>query len=143
MDSVLNKVPQPVVNSGKPGPLKAPGFTLAGKNTAAHVITHALKRHGVTHVFGQSIPSLLMLTCEELGIIQVGYRTENAGGYMGDGFSRISGKVCVVAAQNGPAATLLVAAMGEAMKASIPMVALVQDVNRALTDKNAFQEYDH
>lgn len=129
--------------SDKPGPLKAPGFKLAGKNTAAHVITHALKRHGVTHVFGQSIPSLLMLTCEELGIVQVGYRTENAGGYMGDGFSRISGKVCVVAAQNGPAATLLVAAMGEAMKASIPMVALVQDVNRAFTDKNAFQEYDH
>ncbi|HLT99012.1 MAG TPA: acetolactate synthase catalytic subunit [Burkholderiaceae bacterium] len=127
----------------KPGPLKAPGFRLAGKNTAAHVITRALIRHGVTHVFGQSIPSLLMLTCEELGITQVGYRTENAGGYMGDGFSRISGKVCVVAAQNGPAATLLVAAMGEAMKASIPMVALVQDVNRDLTDKNAFQEYDH
>lgn len=127
----------------RPGPLKSPGFKLAGKNTAAHAITRALIRHGVTHVFGQSIPSLLMLTCEELGITQVGYRTENAGGYMGDGFSRISGKVCVVAAQNGPAATLLVAAMGEAMKASTPMVALVQDVNRNLTDKNAFQEYDH
>jgi len=131
--------PQP----DKPGPLKAPGFRLAGQHTAAHAITRALLRHGVTHVFGQSIPSLLMLTCEEMGIVQVGYRTENAGGYMGDGFSRISGKVCVVAAQNGPAATLLVAAMGEAMKASTPMVALVQDVNRNLTDKNAFQEYDH
>lgn len=125
------------------GPLKSPGFKLTGKHTAAHAITRALQRHGVTHVFGQSIPSLLMLTCEELGIVQVGYRTENAGGYMGDGYSRISGKVCVVAAQNGPAATLLVAAMGEAMKASTPMVALVQDVNRSLTDKNAFQEYDH
>lgn len=129
--------------ASKPGPLKSPGFKLAGKNTAAHAITRALLRHGVTHVFGQSIPSLLMLTCEEMGIVQVGYRTENAGGYMGDGFSRVSGKVCVVAAQNGPAATLLVAAMGEAMKASTPMVALVQDVNRNLTDKNAFQEYDH
>ena len=127
----------------RPGPLKSPGFRLAGHNTAAHAITRALIRHGVTHVFGQSIPSLLMLTCEELGITQVGYRTENAGGYMGDGYARISGKVCVVAAQNGPAATLLVAAMGEAMKASTPMVALVQDVNRELTDKNAFQEYDH
>lgn len=127
----------------RPGPLKSPGFKLAGKNTAAHTITRALIRHGVTHVFGQSIPSLLMLTCEEMGIVQVGYRTENAGGYMGDGFSRVSRKVCVVAAQNGPAATLLVAAMGEAMKASTPMVALVQDVNRSLTDKNAFQEYDH
>lgn len=140
----MNAIHPPQLPSDtRPGPLKSPGFRLAGKNTAAHVISRALIRHGVTHVFGQSIPSLLMLTCEELGITQVGYRTENAGGYMGDGFSRISGKVCVVAAQNGPAATLLVAAMGEAMKASIPMVALVQDVNRDLTDKNAFQEYDH
>jgi acetolactate synthase-1/2/3 large subunit len=127
----------------RPGPLKSPGFRLAGQHTAAHAITRALIRHGVTHVFGQSIPSLLMLTCEELGIVQVGYRTENAGGCMGDGFSRISGKVCVVAAQNGPAATLLVPAMSEAMKAATPMVALVQDVNRNVTDKNAFQEYDH
>lgn len=127
----------------KPSPLKAPGFNLAGTHTTAHAISRALIRHGVTHVFGQGIPNLLMLTCEELGITQVGYRTENAGGYMGDGYSRISGKVCVLAAQNGPAATLLVAAMSEAMKASTPMVALIQDVNREFTDKNAFQEYDH
>lgn len=126
-----------------PHPLRVPGFQLANKNTAAHAISRSLLRHGVTHVFGQSIPSLLMLTCEELGIQQVAYRTENAGGYMGDGYARISNKPCVVAAQNGPAATLLVAAMGEAMKASIPMVALVQDVARDFTDKNAFQEYDH
>jgi len=125
------------------GPLLTPGFNLQGRNTAAHVLTRSLLRHGVTHVFGQSIPSLLMLTCEELGIVQVAYRTENAGGYMADGYARISNKVGVVAAQNGPAATLLVPAMAEAMKASIPMVALVQDVVRSVTDKNAFQEFDH
>src|SRR5690606_39456374 len=125
----LPKDPQPAANN-KPSPLKAPGFNLAGAHTTAHAISRVLLRHGVTHVFGQGIPNLLMLTCEELGITQVGYRTENAGGYMGDGYSRISGKVCVLAAQNGPAATLLVAAMSEAMKASTPMVALIQDVNR-------------
>jgi len=65
------------------GPLKTPGFNLKGQMTAAHAITRGLIRHGVSHVFGQSIPSLLMLTCEEMGIVQVGYRTENAGGYMG------------------------------------------------------------
>lgn len=134
--------PKPALTD-KPSPLRAPGFKLAGAHTAAHAITRALIRHGVTHVFGQGIPNLLMLACEELGITQVGYRTENAGGYMGDGFSRISRRVCVLAAQNGPAATLLVASMSEAMKASTPMVALIQDVNREFTDKNAFQEYDH
>src|SRR5690606_19110642 len=61
---------------------------------------------------------------------------------MADGYARLSGKVGVVAAQNGPAATLLVAPMAEALKASIPLVALVQDVERDQTDKNAFQDLD-
>jgi acetolactate synthase-1/2/3 large subunit len=51
--------------------------------------------------------------------------------------------VAVVAAQNGPAATLLVAPLAEALKSSIPVVALVQEVERANVDRNAFQELDH
>ena len=62
---------------------------------------------------------------------------------MADGYARVSGKVGVVAAQNGPAATLLVPPLAEALKASVPIVALVQDVERHQTDKNAFQEFDH
>jgi hypothetical protein len=42
--------------------------------------------------------------------------------------ARISHKVGVVTAQNGPAATLLVAPLAEALTASVPVVALVQDV---------------
>jgi 3-oxoacyl-[acyl-carrier protein] reductase len=49
------------------------------------------------------------------------------GGAMADGFSRVSGRVGVVAAQNGPAATLLVPPLAEALKASVPVVALVQE----------------
>ena len=60
-----------------------------------------------------------------------------------DGYARISGRVGVVTAQNGPAATLLVPPLAEALKASIPIVALVQEVTRATTDRNAFQELDH
>src|SRR5690625_4803036 len=62
---------------------------------------------------------------------------------MADGYARVSNKVGVVTAQNGPAAALLVAPLAEALKASVPLVALVQDVNRDQTDKNAFQELDH
>ncbi len=122
-------------------PLAAPGLTNHG--TVAHLIARALIRHGVTHVFGQSLPSMLHLACEELGLTQVAYRSENAGGYMADGYARITGKPAVVTAQNGPAATLLVPPLAEALKVSIPVIALVQDVNRDQTDKNAFQEFDH
>lgn len=109
----------------------------------ADQLAAALKRHGVDTLFGQSLPSRLILSCEAAGIQQVVYRTENAGGAMADGFARISNQVGIVTAQNGPAATLLVPPLAEALKASIPIVALVQEVSLGETDKNAFQEFDH
>ena len=112
-------------------------------DTAAHAMAAALRRHGVEVIFGQSIPSALFLVAPEFGIRQIGYRTENAGAAMADAYARVSHKVAVVTAQNGPAATLLVPGLAEAFKASVPVVAIVQDVHRRQTDKNAFQELDH
>ncbi|NSY18478.1 acetolactate synthase catalytic subunit [Neorhizobium sp. AL 9.2.2] len=117
--------------------------TTTDNMTGAHVLAAALSRHGVKEIFGQSIPSALFLAAPDYGIRQIGYRTENAGAAMADAFARVSGKVSVVTAQNGPAATLLVPGLAEALKASIPIVAIVQDVSRRFTDKNAFQELDH
>ncbi|MEQ1775040.1 MAG: acetolactate synthase catalytic subunit, partial [Burkholderiales bacterium] len=73
----------------------------------------------------------------------IAYRTENAGAVMADGYARASQKVAVVTAQNGPAAALLAPGLAEALKASVPIVAIVQDVRRTQTDKNAFQELNH
>lgn len=122
-------------------PLTRTGFDK--QNTVAHVIALALKKHGITHFFGQSLPSMFVLAAEQNGITQVAYRTENAGGYMADAYARMSNRPAVVTAQNGPAAALLVAPLGEAQKASIPVIALVQDINRDQHDKNAFQDLDH
>jgi acetolactate synthase-1/2/3 large subunit len=108
----------------------------------AHLFLEALRRHGTEVIFGQSIPSLLHLIAPEFGIRQIGYRTENAGAAMADAYARITNKVAVVTAQNGPAATLLVPGLAEALKASIPMVAIVQEVHRSQRDRNAFQELD-
>ena len=102
----------------------------------------ALKRHGVEYLFGQSNPPGLTLAANDLGIQQIGYRTENAGSYMADGYARVTGKVAVVTAQNGPAATLLVPGLAECLSASVPVVALVQDVGPNALDRNAFQELD-
>jgi len=112
-------------------------------NTVAESLAAALRRHGVRDVFGQSIPSLFFLAAPGQAIRQVTYRAENAGGAMADGYARVSGRVGVVAAQNGPAATLLVPPLAEALKASVPVLALVQDVPRPARDRNAFQELDH
>ena len=116
---------------------------MSNEPTVAQMIASSLARHGVEILFAQSLPSMVALSAEDLKIRQFAYRTENAGAAMADGFARLSGRVGVVMAQNGPAATLLVAGLAEALKSSIPVVALVQDVNRAQADRNAFQELDH
>jgi acetolactate synthase I/II/III large subunit len=91
--------------------------TLGSNQSAAQAFAASLSRHGVDTVFGQSIPSLIHLAAPEFGIRQIGYRTENAGAIMADAYARISHKVGVVTAQNGPAATLLVPALAEALTA--------------------------
>ncbi|MET4690671.1 acetolactate synthase catalytic subunit [Sinorhizobium fredii] len=110
--------------------------------TVAERIAKILRRHDVEFIFGQSLPSAVILAAEAIGIRQIAYRQENMGGAMADGYARVSGRVGVVAAQNGPAATLLVPPLAEALKASVPIVALVQDVERDQTDRNAFQDLD-
>ena len=117
-------------------PLKTSEVSVAERMAAA------LKRHGVKYLFGQSNPPGVTLAAARAGIQQIGYRQENSGTYMADGFARASGTIPVVTAQNGPAATLLVPGLAECLSASIPIVALVQDVARANRDRNAFQELD-
>ena len=125
------------------GPRVAAADESAAGSTAAELMAAALQHHGVEQIFAQSLPSALILAAEDLGIRQVAYRTENAGGAMADGYARCSNKIGVVAAQNGPAATLLVPPLAEALKSSVPVLALVQDVDRPNLDRNAFQELDH
>lgn len=106
-------------------------------------VAAACRRHGVQVVFGQCNPVRFHLAVPQHGMRNIGYRTENAGGAMADGYARISRQTAVVTAQNGPAATLLVAPLAEALKSSVPIVALVQDVPVGSRERNAFQEYDH
>ncbi|WP_173934698.1 acetolactate synthase catalytic subunit [Chelativorans sp. Marseille-P2723] len=111
--------------------------------SGARMLAQAFARHGVRFTFGQSIPSLFHLVAPDHGMEQIVYRTENAGGAMADGYSRASNRIALVTAQNGPAAALLVAPLAEALKASVPVIALVQEVSPLAADRNAFQELDH
>lgn len=109
----------------------------------AHAIVDVLHLAGVKEIFGQSCPTSICLAADKVGIKQIGYRTENAGAAMADGAARVSRKISVILAQNGPAAALLVAGLAEALKASVPILAIVQEVLLSTADKNAFQELDH
>lgn len=114
-----------------------------GARTVVDVVADGLIRHGVEFVLSQSVPTALVLACEDRAIRNVTYRQENMGGAIADGFARVAGRVPVMICQNGPAAALAVAPFAEAMKAGIPIVAIMQEVDRSHIGKNAFQEYDH
>ena len=116
---------------------------MSKKATNAARIAMSLQRHGVKEVFGQSNPFPITLACMNIGIRQIAYRQENAGTYMAHGYAACSNKAGVVLAQNGPAATLVVAGLAECLKASIPVIAIVQEVSQNDMEKNAFQEIDH
>jgi len=111
-------------------------------NSGAAVFAAALARHGVKVAFGQSIPSAFHLVAPRFGIAQAGYRTESSGAMMADGYARIAGRIGVVTAMHGPAAALLVPGLAEALKASVPVLALVQEVDRSIADRNAASEID-
>jgi acetolactate synthase I/II/III large subunit len=111
--------------------------------TLVDVVADGLVRHSVEFILGQSVPTALVLACEDRGIRNITYRQENTGGAIADGFARVSGRMPVMICQNGPAAALAVAPFAEAMKAGVPIVAIMQEVDRSHIGRNAFQEYDH
>jgi acetolactate synthase-1/2/3 large subunit len=47
--------------------------------TVAQCVARALPRHSVEIIFGQSLPSAVILACEAIGIRQLAYRQENMG----------------------------------------------------------------
>ena len=93
----------------------------------AHVLARALKRHGVEVLFGQSLPSALLLVIAEFGMRQIAYRTENAGGAMADGYARHTGKVGVATVTCGPGFTQIMTALTTAARGSIPLVVFAGD----------------
>jgi acetolactate synthase-1/2/3 large subunit len=110
--------------------------------TVAQKLVAALQRHGVDVLIGQSIPTALYLSGADIGIRQVLVRAEKTGAMIADGYARVSGKVPVVTSLGGPGTPLMMAGMGEAFHASIPMVALFQVPPRPFRDKNFAQDFD-
>jgi acetolactate synthase-1/2/3 large subunit len=54
--------------------------------TVIDIVADGLLRHRVEFVLGQSVPTALVLACEDRGIRNISYRQENMGGAIGDGF---------------------------------------------------------
>ena len=90
-----------------------------------------LAEHGVRHIFGLPGGQTLALydgVLDQPGLRNVLVRDERSAAYAADAYARVTGRVGVCDATVGPGAAKLPSGLGEALGASVPVVALVSDL---------------
>jgi acetolactate synthase I/II/III large subunit len=101
-----------------------------GKHAGA-LLADLLVEHGVRHVFGVPGGQTLALYDAILdlpGLRHVLVRDERSAAYAADAYARITGQAGVCDATVGPGAAKLPSGLGEALGASVPVVALVSEL---------------
>jgi len=112
------------------------------KGTAGALIAATLRAHGVTHVFGMADPVHVFHALDRSAIRPITVRDEKHGAIMAHGYARATGRPGVCAATTGPGATNLVTGLFEALKSSVPVIAIAQETPRRLVGKHAASEID-
>jgi acetolactate synthase-1/2/3 large subunit len=107
------------------------GVNQAGGHGGA-LLAGLLAEHGVRHVFGVPGGQTLALYDAILDLApalsHVLVRDERTAAYAADGYARRTGRVGVCDATVGPGAAKLPSGLGEALGASVPVIALVSDL---------------
>ena len=109
------------------------------------LVSKALKRHGVTHLFtlcGGHIQAIYD-GCLDDGIRVVDTRHEQTAGHAADGYARVTGKPGVCAVTAGPGVTDVVTAVANAQRAGVPMIVIGGAGPRALQDMGSLQDMNH
>ncbi|MGE5137276.1 MAG: thiamine pyrophosphate-binding protein [Gemmatimonadota bacterium] len=103
-------------------------------STAPHggaLLAALLAEHGVRHIFGLPGGQTLALydgVLDQPGLRNVLVRDERSAAYAADAYARVTGRAGVCDATVGPGAAKLPSGLGEALGASVPVVALVSDL---------------
>ncbi len=113
--------------------------------TGAELLVTLLESHDVRLVAGIPGGTILPIydaLARSTRIRHVLVRHEQGAGFLAQGYARATGRVGVCLASSGPGATNLLTAVADAMRDSIPLVAITGQVPRALIGTDAFQEVD-
>jgi acetolactate synthase-1/2/3 large subunit len=111
----------------------------------AQIAIEALRREGVTHVFGLPGTTIMHLidavgTRSDMRYISV--RHEQVAAFMADGYTRGGGGIGVCMASRGPGAANMAIGLHNAHAESIPVLALVGQVSDEIVHREAFEEMD-
>ena len=114
------------------------------KMTTEEAFVKVLQMHGIEHVFG-IIGSAFMPISDlfpEASITFWDVAHECNGGYMADGFTRASGRMAMVIAQNGPGITNFVTAIKTAYWNHSPMLLVTPQAANRTIGQGGFQEVE-
>ncbi|KAI3841494.1 hypothetical protein MKX03_032511 [Papaver bracteatum] len=109
----------------------------------ADILVEALEREGVTIVFaypGGATLEIHQALTRSSTIRNVLPRHEQGGIFAAEGYARASGLPGVCIASSGPGATNFVSGLADALRDSIPVVAITGQVPRNMIGTDAFQE---
>lgn len=113
------------------------------KGTGGKLVYETLKAHGVTCLFGMEDPIHVFHAVDRSFTRIVTVRDEKHGAIMAHGYAQATGRPGVCAATFGPGASNLCTGLLEALRSSVPVIALVQDHPLAVKGRNASSELDH
>ncbi|MCC0068698.1 MAG: sulfoacetaldehyde acetyltransferase [Rhodobacteraceae bacterium] len=114
------------------------------KMTTEEAFVKVLQRHGIEHAFG-IIGSAFMPISDyfpKAGITFWDVAHECNGGYMADGFTRTTGKMAMIIAQNGPGITNFVTAVKTAYWNHTPMLLVTPQAANRTIGQGGFQEVE-
>ena len=112
------------------------------KMTTEEAFIKTLQMHGIEHVFG-IIGSAFMPISDnfpQAGITFWDCAHEGSGGMMADGFTRASGRMCMMIAQNGPGITNFVTAAKTAYWNHTPLLLVTPQAANKTIGMGGFQE---
>jgi sulfoacetaldehyde acetyltransferase len=112
--------------------------------TTEEAFVKTLQRHGIAHAFG-IIGSAFMPISDlfpRAGITFWDCAHEGSGGMMADGFTRASGRMCMMIAQNGPGITNFVTAVKTAYWNHTPLLLVTPQAANRTIGLGGFQEVE-
>jgi sulfoacetaldehyde acetyltransferase len=114
------------------------------KMTTEEAFIKVLQMHGIEHAFG-IIGSAFMPISDlfpQAGITFWDCAHEGSGGMMADGFTRASGRICMMIAQNGPGITNFVTAVKTAYWNHTPLLLVTPQAANRTIGQGGFQEVE-
>ncbi len=112
--------------------------------TTEEAFVKVLQRHGIEHAFG-IIGSAFMPISDlfpKAGITFWDCAHEGSGGMMADGYTRASGRMCMMIAQNGPGITNFVTAVKTAYWNHTPLLLVTPQAANRTIGQGGFQEVE-